>query len=569
MSALFRIVYAAHANGTHHKLALDGLTHMQRRDAEDWRRVILKHVEKFLEGSKAPDNTFKDFKNHVLHVGENYWGGAPEKVEEWFGTTVTALRAGEWESAAYSAGVLSHYYTDPIMPFHTGQTEAENAIHRAAEWSINRSYNTLRALGEQRSPALEVKKRDGADWLKEMTCDGAETANRYYEKLIAHYDIHKGAVVPEDGLDAISRPFLADLLMYAAEGFGRLMDRAIEESGVAAPEVTLTLETFLATLKIPSKWIEKKLSNAEDRKLVQAMYDELKATGRVDATLPEDDRVIRDLHASEVLAPKLADRSQKRAERLPAKYSSETVAKVSRFEQALAESARVIEKVAPAIKTETALPFTKPAATALPVERPNAAPQPVAIEEKPLALPPRGTFAKPEPAPQPAKADDAAPPAANVTSIEDAIAAVKKERRSYLSVDAPLEDAPSIGPKMAERFASLGVHTVSDFLGHQPHDMAELLDDNRIDAETITDWQDQAQLVIDIPGLRGGQAQLLVGAGYRTAGAIADTDPVDLSADVLTFATSSDGKRILRDGNPPDIEKIKDWVTIAREALAA
>lgn len=134
MSVLFRIVYAAHANGTHHKLALDALNHMQRRDADDWRRVFLKHVGKYLDGAKAPDVTFKDFKNHVLHVGDDYWGGAPEKVEEWYATTVTALRAGEWEAAAYAAGVLSHYYTDPVMPFHTGQTEAENAIHRATEW---------------------------------------------------------------------------------------------------------------------------------------------------------------------------------------------------------------------------------------------------------------------------------------------------------------------------------------------------------------------------------------------------------------------------------------------------
>jgi hypothetical protein len=99
--------------------------------------------------------------------------------------------------------------------------------------------------------------------------------------------------------------------------------------------------------------------------------------------------------------------------------------------------------------------------------------------------------------------------------------------------------------------------------------MAELLDDSRLDAETLTDWQDQAQLVIDVPGLRGTHAQLLVGSGYRTAEALADALPVDLSADVLTFAASSEGKRILRDGNTPDIEKIKSWVDAAREALAA
>ena len=112
MSLLFRIIYAAHANGTHHKLALDALNAMQGPNADAWRKVFLKHAGKFLEGSKAPDTTFKDFKNHVLHVGENYWGGAPEKVTEWYQTTVAALKAGQWEDAAYAAGVLSHYYTD-------------------------------------------------------------------------------------------------------------------------------------------------------------------------------------------------------------------------------------------------------------------------------------------------------------------------------------------------------------------------------------------------------------------------------------------------------------------------
>jgi predicted flap endonuclease-1-like 5' DNA nuclease len=549
MSALFRIVYAAHANGTHHKLALDALNHMQRPDAEQWRRVILQNVEKYLEGSKAPDNTFKDFKNHVLHVGDNYWGGAPEKVAEWYQATVSALREQRWSDAAYAAGVLSHYYTDPVMPFHTAQTEAENAIHRATEWSINRSYNALRQISEAKFATLTVKTHADANWLKEMTCDGAEFSHRYYEKLIAHYDIHKGAVRPEDGLDGIAQNIVAELLMYAAQGFGMILDRAIAEAGVAAPAVGLTLETFLATLKIPSKWIEKKLSNVEDKKLVQAMYDELKATGRVDATLTEDDRTIRDLHAVEVLAPKLKAQKQKRASRVPTKAMAEP----SAFEKALAGSVQTIAKSV----TPAAAPLKTKAE--LPVEVPSAPPAPVAFEEKPLALPPEGTFTHPRHEPDIEPRRDA--------PVTPAAAAV--QRQSYLSAAAPLEDAPSIGPKMAERFAGLGIHTVGDFLGQNPHDMAELLDDGQFDAEVLTDWQDQAQLVIDVPGLRGGGAQLLVGAGYRTADAIADADAVDLSADVLKFAVTSDGKRILRDGNPPDIEKIKDWVESARLAMAA
>lgn len=566
MSALFRIIYAAHANGTHHKLALDALNHMQRPDAEAWRRVILKNVEKYLEGSKAPDNTFKDFKNHVLHVGENYWGGAPEKVVEWYTRTVEALRAGNWSDAAYSAGVMSHYYTDPIMPFHTGQTEAENSIHRATEWSINRSYNALRKIGEDRYGLINVPRRTSENWLKEMTCDGAEASHRYYEKLIAHYNLHRGVVVPEEGLDEVSQNFVAELLIYAAEGFGILLDRAFGEAGVPAPDVALTLETFLATLKIPSKWIEKKLSNAEDRKLVQAMYDELQATGRVDQTLTEDDRTIRDLHAAEVLAPKLAKRNAKRAERVPVQPEEALIA--------MAEPV-VAPAVAPAAARVPAPPLAKVSAVKSAVPITASAPRYEPNIEPVRTAPPTS---KPAVVDEPISEQyDATEPTAapsktfgsEVSTSRDEPASATREPRTYLAGRDPLEDAPSIGPKMAERFAVLGIHTVSDFLGNDPHDMAELLDDSRIDGETLTDWQDQAQLVMDVPGLRGGGAQLLVGSGYRTIHAIAEADPVDLCADVLTFAASSDGKRILRDGQPPDLEKIKSWVTSASEALAA
>lgn len=597
MSILFRIVYAAHANGTHHKLALDALRHMERDDAEDWSRVFLKHVALYLEGSKAPDKSFKDFKNHVLHVGDNYWGGAPEKAEAWYGHTVAALKEEKWADAVYAAGVLSHYYTDPIHPFHTGQTEAENSIHRAVEWTINRSYNSLRVLGEANYRDLHVAIPTGEHWLRELVCDGAEYSHRYYAKLIAHYDIHTGAVRPEEGLDKIGRTIIAELLMYAADGFGRLLDRAITEAGVSAPPVSLTAETFLATLKIPAKWVEKNLSNAEDKALVRAMYDELKTTGRVENTLPEDDRVIRDLHAKEVLAPKLAERAAQRAARIPNGDPADIARKAS-IAAASAKSVapaalagdialdKAVAKSADATAGRTAKPPALPAIEKLQtIEQPQAVvePQPRAVEkpqmvEEPQTVappqrvvvePPAPLLQEPEPIETPDIAPAPAPAPLSVASAQSSVPAVGDARRRYLSTTDDLEAAPSIGPKMAERFAVLGILTVGDFLGHDPHDMAELLDDRRFDAEILTDWQDQAQLVIEVPGLRGTHAQLLVGAGYRTAMAVSDADPVELSADVLNFATTTDGKRILRDGNPPDIEKIKSWVGAAREALAA
>ncbi len=517
MHALFRIIYAAHANGTHHKLALDGLQSLRGANSEAWVRLFLKHADVFMDGAKAPDTVFKDFKNHVLHVGDNYWGGAPEQASVWYDKTIAALKEQRWADAVYAAGVLSHYYTDPVHPFHTGQTEAENSIHAAAEWSINRSYNDLRRLGEQLHPALDVEVPSGPGWLKAMVCQGAEFSNHYYEKLIAHYDIHRGVVDPPAGLDGIARSIVAELLIYAATGYARILDRALSDAAVAPPEVALTMETVKAIIKIPAKALLKRLSNSEDRALVEAMYDELKSTGRVEKSLRDDDRAVRDLYAVEVLAPRLASQKDRRTHRTGGAAS--TVPEVL-------QAAPVALPVAPvAGLSELTRTLTG---------RLNAAPSTGSVP----TIPPK--------------------PATDTTT-----------RRTYLSATDDLEAAPSIGPKMAERFAVLAIRTVQDFLNQDAANLSTRLADRRLTAAILTEWQAQARLVIEVPSLRGGHAQLLTGAGYSSTAALATAEPVQLCADVLKFAASEAGKRVLRDGNPPDIERIKGWVDSAAQAVAA
>ena len=503
MSLLFTIVYAAHANGTHHKLALDALRYLPRGDAEPWRRVFLKHAEVYLNGAKAPDVEFKDFKNHVLHVRDGYWGGAPEKVASWYGHLVEALREQDFERAVYAAGVLSHYYTDPIHPFHTAQSDAENSVHRAVEWSISRSYDSLRTEGEAKHQAKSPALPRGKDWLRAHVLAGADRANREYETLITHYDLRTGVRDPAAGLNPIARDAIAALLIYAAKGFALILDRAITEAAVEPPEVSLTAETVLAGLKVPAKWITKKITDAETRRQVQAMYDELMATGRVDATLPEDDRVVRDLYTKEIFAPRKAAKARERANRLA---------------------------------------HGSPAAT---VERqPSAA--------KPAAL------AGPH----------------DVTRLVTAHrhrshAETGTEPRYHLRESDELERAPTIGPRLAERLALGGIVTVKDFLNAEPETVASLLGGGRFDAATIERWKCESRLVLSVPGLRGTHAQLLAGAGYDTPQKIAETDPVALSSALLTFATTADGARILRNGDAPDLEAVTRWVHSAQQGIAA
>ena len=49
MSLLFRVIYAAHASSTHHKLALDALEHLDCPYASRWRDVFLNNREAVLE----------------------------------------------------------------------------------------------------------------------------------------------------------------------------------------------------------------------------------------------------------------------------------------------------------------------------------------------------------------------------------------------------------------------------------------------------------------------------------------------------------------------------------------
>lgn len=569
MSLLFRILRAAHARGTHHKLALDALHRMRHPDAEKWERVFLEHAELYMQGAKAPDDEFKDFQNHVLHPRDKYWGGAPEKVESWFNHLVAALKAGNWSEAVWCAGVLSHYATDPVHPFHTAQSQAENNIHRAAEWSINRAYNELWSDAIVTHKGLDVAIPAGPHGLKAMICAAADRANADYERLIAHYDIHRGVVDPPSGLDPIARKIVGELLVHAATLHARLIDHAIAVAGVAPPQVSLALDTIVAALKIPVKALLKKIADKEDRRQVEAMYDELVATGRVETTLPEDDRLVRELHAREVLAPRLARQADARAARIPT--SPEATRKKAR-----AAAARALKPVMPRAVARGGHLIADAAPSGLKGDpgqgeqvaagaNPGSDNTKIAAFAAALAAPASG-----EPPRQPGEALSSLTRARlDVTAGGGQRAHAAAPSRINLARSDALETAPSIGPKTAGRFAEIGIRTVAEFLAADPEGTAKRLAVRHITAATVAEWQDQARLVMAVPGLRGTHAQLLTGAGCRTAEAVAAITPEELCARILAFAATHDGQRILRDGHAPDIEKIKEWVDHAAAAVAA
>lgn len=511
MSLLYAVVFASRCRSTHHRLAVDALRHLQGPDAEAWQTLLLHHHVEYLGGAKAPDDVFKDFKNHVLHVRDNDWGGAIEACEEWYRRTVRALGQKDWAQAAWSAGVMSHYFCDPHQPFHTHQTEEENVIHRAVEWSFNKSYLTFQKMLDDELggyPSVDIPAGD--NWLAQMLKSGAQEATKHYETIIEHYNFEVGAKDPPAGLDQELRLAIAPLVGRAAVGLAHVLDKAFAEAAVKPPKIDGNLQAAFMGLEMPIQSVLKAIDDQGARREVAAQYEEFKRTGKVRQTLGEDDKVVRSLYAAEVLKTPLSS--------LDAKWPRETGAKTGTGAQ-------------PPVKA------------------------------KPKAKPPKIAALPKAAAPKPKQ--DAPPPKAEKTEKPKP---EKVVQRFTLDGEAPVVDAPSIGPKTAKRLESLGVKTVADLLALSPETGQTQLATRHINAQVIRDWQAQALLACTVAGLRSREAQALVACGVRDATELAQFDAAELTEAIARWGLSEDGARAWGTAPAPTEDDVADWIERAKNS---
>lgn len=472
MRLLEQLVYTTACRSTHHRLAVKALLLMKAPEAERWRDLFLCEHAALLEGAKALDDRFKDFKNHVLHVRDGFWGGAVDAAEAWRGRAVAALRCRLWSQAAYALGVMSHYVVDPLHPFHTAQSVAENVIHRALEWSVSRSFDSLWAELEAAGGPPVITAPEGDIWLAQLIREGAIEANAHYDALIDHYDFAAGRRDPVKGLDTALRGIAAHLIGRAAATLACAFEGVIAEAGVSPPQTNTFVASLMTGAAAPGHLVLAGLEDLSARRQVGAMYAEFVRTGKIRATLPEDDRAVHALYAEEVLKTPLSN-----------------------------------------LDCE----WPRPIGTA---------------HGQPAPMAPRPT----------------------------------EDLRFRLSPDMDVVDAPSIGPKTAERFHAIGVVRVEDLLKLSPEEAEVRIAASHINSSVIRDWQAQAGLACSVPELTGVGAQLLVGAGVRDAQELAEADAAALHAAVLAFAVTSEGQRILRDRAAPGLQVVRAWIANARRA---
>ncbi|MEO1303404.1 MAG: DUF4332 domain-containing protein [Pseudomonadota bacterium] len=618
MNLLELVIIAHRCRSTHHYIAFDALQLFKGEHAEDWKNLLLKHHTALLKGAKAPDSEFRDFKNHVLHVGDGEWGGARDKAMEWYGKAVEALREKKWSKAAYSLGVLTHYYADPIQPFHTGQTEEEGAIHRALEWSIAKSRDTIKALIDVRGyPNVSAGTETG--FVADMVLAGAHYSHPHYQTFIDHYDLHKGVSNPPEGLDQTLLDIIADLVAYATAGVAVLFERAFAEAGVKPQKVDLDLPGYFAALDIPIRKITKRMSDANDRKQVEAMYEEFVETGKVIKTLPDDDKKIRALHCKHILRqpiewldamplrpigtkhvplakPPKPVEYQLKVVPVPVDGSAPKPRAVQRT-ASLAPDPVVFdipdEDLPVAFEMASALEAAKATLSATAGETPEpdteretepveAAVEPVkdsivietaAIEDASVSEPEPTVEPVEDATPSPAEAMLAelnaaeASPQQNPEIEEETETSEPAPRSNALSLEDPVVDAPSIGPKTASRLEQVDIYTIGDLLNADPAETASALSVRYIKTDTLTDWQDQTRLMVDAPGLRVLDSQILVGAGIRSVDDLARASATKVLTAATTFLDTPQGARVLWGGdNNVDKTEVEHWIDLAKSA---
>jgi hypothetical protein len=136
--------------------------------------------------------------------------------------------------------------------------------------------------------------------------------------------------------------------------------------------------------------------------------------------------------------------------------------------------------------------------------------------------------------------------------------------RFFLDPSDPVVDAPSIGPKTAERFQAIGVNTVAELLELDATEAAERINYRRISPQLVQSWQKQTCLVCQVPNLRGHDAQILVACDISTPEQLAQVDAEGLLEQVKQYVRSADGKRVLRSAKAPDMAEVVAWIRWAQ-----
>ncbi len=133
----------------------------------------------------------------------------------------------------------------------------------------------------------------------------------------------------------------------------------------------------------------------------------------------------------------------------------------------------------------------------------------------------------------------------------------------FLSVDSPIDQAPSIDAVAAARLRGLSVTHVNHLMQQDSNRLADALGLADVEASTIRRWQAECRLVCRVPQLRGFDARVLVGCRITTPSQLASIHPVDLLERVEDFLATQRGQQLLLSGSSHELSRLTSWIAAA------
>lgn len=285
MHPTLALLRAAHCRCTHHYFAIDALRFVQTGAGKRFAAWLLRYHHRYLQGAEDPDVRFRDFQNHVVHVSDGYWGGAPRVAHQWYERLRRYVREERFADAAHAAGVISHYFTDPVQPLHTAQTPVERVLHRPIEWTILQSYDAIYRTWLHGDGKTVIALSNRPTWLGEAILHAAKYAHGRYQRLIGDYQFVPGIADPSAGFDADGRRLVAELFGVAICGWARVLERIAMESelsiGQPLPAASPTATMLLAAARVPHRLWRRRVTQRREQAAIHAMVAEFARHGTV------------------------------------------------------------------------------------------------------------------------------------------------------------------------------------------------------------------------------------------------------------------------------------------------
>ena len=177
-------------------------------------------INEALLNNDDPDDVDPDRFDHVFHVEEQF-GGAAWRVGELYIEAVKAHDRGDYVAASRAIGLLSHYYSDVTVPFHTYRRDegtVYDTLHDPYEKAA-REYSHDKA--DKRM--LSTRSRKTATNVRTMTRSAAAAANTKLSTIVAGKGSFANAAVRDATRYCLSRAVndLADMMKSVPSGAGR------------------------------------------------------------------------------------------------------------------------------------------------------------------------------------------------------------------------------------------------------------------------------------------------------------------------------------------------------------